>query len=97
MGYFGFAYYEQNSDILKLVAVDNGAGCVPPSRETILDGTYAPLSRPIYVYVRTDALERPEVAEFMRFYLTEGPALAVEVGYVEAPDDVYAEGLSRVP
>ena len=61
LGYFGFAYYEQNADELGLVAVDSGSGCVTPSRETILDGTYAPLSRPLYVYVRTDALARPEV------------------------------------
>ncbi len=97
LGYFGFAYYEQNTDKLKLVAIDSGSGCIAPSRETILDGTYAPLSRPIFVYVRKDALERAEVAEFMRFYMTEGPALAAEVGYVEAPDAVYAEGLAKIP
>lgn len=97
LGYFGFAFYFENTDILKLVAVDGGEGCVAPSRETILDGSYAPLSRPLFVYVRQDALEQPEVAEFMRFYLTEGPALAAEVGYVEAPDEVYQEGLAKIP
>jgi phosphate transport system substrate-binding protein len=97
LGYFGFAYYEQNQDILKLVAVDSGTGCISPARETILDGTYAPLSRPIFVYVRTDALERPEVAAFMRFYMTEGAALAADVGYVEAPETVYQEGLAKIP
>ncbi len=97
LGYFGFAFFEQNADRLKLVAVDGGDGCVAPSRETILDGTYAPLSRPLFVYVRQDALERPEVADFMRFYLTEGPALAREVGFVEAPDEVYQQGLEKIP
>jgi phosphate transport system substrate-binding protein len=97
LGYFGFAYYEQNVDRLKLVAVDGGEGCVAPSRETILSGEYAPLSRPLFVYIRADALERPEVVDFMRFYLTEGPALVQEVGYVEAPDEVYEEGLAKLP
>jgi phosphate transport system substrate-binding protein len=97
LGYFGFAYYEQNTDRLKLVAVDGGEGCVAPSRETILSGEYAPLSRPLFVYVRNDALERSEVVDFMRFYLTEGPALVQEVGYVEAPDEVYEEGLAKLP
>jgi len=98
LGYFGYAYYVENTDRLKLVAVDGGEGCVTPSRETILDGTYSPLSRPIFVYVRKDALEeRPEVAGFMRFYLTEGPTLVREVGYVEAPDSVYEEGLTLIP
>ena len=97
LGYFGFAYYEQNTDRLKLVAVDDGEGCVAPSRETILNGEYSPLSRPLFVYVRADALERPEVADFMRFYLTEGRTLVQEVGYVEAPDEVYEDGLAKIP
>jgi phosphate transport system substrate-binding protein len=70
---------------------------VAPSRETILDGTYSPLSRPLFVYVRKDALEQPEVAEFMHFYLTEGRPLVEEVGYVEAPEAAYQEGLALIP
>lgn len=96
LGYFGFAYYEENADRLKLVAVDGGEGCVQPARENIQRGEY-PLSRPLFVYVRADSLLRPEVADFMRFYLTEGPALADEVGYVRAPEGVYREGLSKIP
>ena len=96
LGYFGLAYYEENQDKLNLVAVDGGAGCVLPSRETVTDGTYKPLSRPLYVYVRKDALERPEVRAFLRFYLTEGRKLVAEVGYVEAPDSVYADGLAKL-
>jgi phosphate transport system substrate-binding protein len=97
LGYFGFAYYEENTDKLKLVAIDAGEGCVLPSRDTILNGTYKPLSRPLLVYVRADALQRPEVAEFMRFYLTNGKALVDEVGYVEVPDSVYQQGLANIP
>ena len=89
LGYFGAAYYQENQDILKAVAIDNGDGCVMPTPETIQDGSYAPLSRPLYVYVRADSLARPEVAEFMRFYLSEAAALASEVGYVASPDEVY--------
>jgi phosphate transport system substrate-binding protein len=97
LGYFGYAYYVENTDKLKLVAVDGGEGCVLPARESVLDGTYKPLSRPLFVYVRSDALERPEVAEFMRFYLTEGRPLVAEVGYVEAPESAYEEGLDLIP
>jgi phosphate transport system substrate-binding protein len=92
LGYFGLAYYEANQDVLTAVAVDNGDGsCVAPSPETVQDGTYAPLSRPLYVYVTAESLQRPEVQEFVRFYLSEAPALAAEVGYVASPAETYAE------
>ncbi len=97
LGYFGLAYYEENADKLKLLGVDDGGGCVQPSAVTVLDGTYKPLSRPLFVYFRNDALARPEVKEFVRFYLTEGQALVEEVGYVKAPADVYQEGLAKLP
>ena len=70
LGYFGLSYYEANQDVLNAVAVDKGDGnCVTPSQETVRDGTYAPLSRPLFVYVKADSLQRPEVQEFIRFYL----------------------------
>jgi len=95
LGYFGYAYYAENTDKLKLLSVDPGDGrCVSPTPETILSGEYRPLSRPLYVYFTKDALERPEVVEFMRFYLVEGAALAEEVGYVAAPAEIYEEGLA---
>ena len=99
LGYFGFAYYYENKDKLNLVAVDagKGAGCVLPSHDTILGNTYSPLSRPLFVYVRNDALQQPEVAAFLRYYLTEGRLLVSEVGYVEAPDDVYQKDLAKIP
>ncbi len=96
LGYFGFAYYEENADKLKLLAVDGGGGCVKPSRETISDGTYKPLSRPLLLYVRKDALQRPEVRELIRFYLIAAPELATEVGYVPAPERTYEDGLARL-
>ena len=95
LGYFGLAYYEANQDSLNALAVDNGDGnCVTPSAETVQDGTYAPLSRPLYVYVTAESLQRPEVQEFVRFYLSEAPALAAEVGYVTSPDETYAEDVA---
>lgn len=90
LGYFGLAYYEANQDTLTAVAIDNNTGeCVTPSPETVQDGSYAPLSRPLYVYVAAPALERPEVQEFVRFYLQNAAVLAPEVGYVASPEDVY--------
>jgi phosphate transport system substrate-binding protein len=68
-GYFGFSYYEQNQDKLNLVSVDDGDGCVAPSAETIADGSYKPLSRPLYMYVSEKAYKRPEVAAFMQYVL----------------------------
>jgi phosphate transport system substrate-binding protein len=87
LGYFGFAYYEENSDKLKLVGIDdgddsNGSGPILPSPETVTVGTYRPLSRPVFVYPKVSALDRPEVKGFVDFYLTEGPSLVREVGYI---------------
>jgi phosphate transport system substrate-binding protein len=97
LGYFGYAYYIENESELKVLGVDEGNGCVEPTPETIADGSYSPLSRPLYVYVKQSSLAKPEVAEFMRFTLTEGRALVSEVGFVEAPDSVYDEGLAQIP
>lgn len=82
LGYFGFAYYTENKDKLKLLAVDDGNGFVKPSETTVRDGTYTPLSRPLYIYVRQSSLRRPEVTQFIRFYLDNVNNLASEVGYV---------------
>jgi phosphate transport system substrate-binding protein len=88
LGYFGFAYYAQNKDKLKLLAVDGGNGPVKPSRETVLDGTYTPLSRPLFIYVNKESLKRPEVAAFVKFYLDHAAEMAAEVGYVPVTDDI---------
>ena len=93
IGFFGFAYYEENADKLKLVGVDKGAGAVVPSFETIADGTYAPLSRPLYIYVNKASLEREEVLEFVTFYLENAKELVADVGYVPLPDADYEASL----
>jgi phosphate transport system substrate-binding protein len=98
LGYFGFAYYLPNKDRLQAVAVDGGTGkAVGPSLEAVIDGTYQPLSRPLFIYVRDTALQRPEVKEFVQFYLSaEGSELVKEVGYVPLPKQAYAAALKRL-
>ncbi len=96
LGYFGYAYYVENTDKLKLVAIDSGNGPVLPSEQTINDGTYSPLSRPIFIYVSKKALDRPEVQEFVRFYLVKAPILVPQVGYVALPQADYDEQLKQV-
>ncbi|RME12664.1 MAG: PstS family phosphate ABC transporter substrate-binding protein, partial [Ardenticatenia bacterium] len=96
LGYFGFAYYVENQGKVKAVAIDGGNGCVEPTVETINNGTYQPLSRPIFIYVSTKALERPEVEAFVNFYLDNGATLAEEVGYVGLPEKAYELAKERV-
>lgn len=97
LGYFGAAYYEANREILTAVGIDAGDGsCVLPAPDTIQDGTYTPLSRPLFVYVKADSLSRPEMLEFTRFYLAEAPLLAADVGYVASPADVYAADMEKL-
>ena len=82
MGYFGFAYYTENSEILNVISVDGGDGCVGPSVSAIKGGSYSPLSRPMFIYVNNDSLQRPEVRDFIEYYLNNAAELAEEVGYV---------------
>jgi phosphate transport system substrate-binding protein len=95
LGYFGYAYYIENQGRVKVVAIDSGNGPVLPSLQTINDGTYTPLSRPLFIYVAADAATRPEVQEFIRFYLTEGRSLVPQVGYIQLPAPVYEAALRR--
>ncbi len=96
LGYFGLAYYEQNTDRLKLVAVDSGSGCVEPTTETVRDLSYTPLSRPLYVYVNAESIQRPEVQEFLKFYVATARELVADVGYVASPDQVYADDQAQL-
>ncbi|HVE62848.1 MAG TPA: PstS family phosphate ABC transporter substrate-binding protein [Mycobacteriales bacterium] len=96
LGFFGFSYYTENKDKLNLVGVDGGKGCVEPSTETVLDGSYDPLSRPLFIYVKNDSLARPEVKAMMRFVLTDGRELIDEVGYVQLPDADYQTALAKL-
>lgn len=95
LGYFGMAYYEENADKLKLVAIDNGNGGVKPSIETVMDGTYQPLARPLFIYVSKKAAERPEIQAFIEFYLKNAATLAKEVGYIPLPQEAYDLALAR--
>jgi phosphate transport system substrate-binding protein len=88
LGYFGYAYYEQNADKLKVLAVDSGSGCVTPTPETVASGEYTPLSRPLFIYVAKEASARPEVQAFVDFYLDTMNQLVSEVGYIPVPEDV---------
>ena len=100
LGYFGFAYYEENADKLKLLGVDaeKGAGCIKPTAESIRDGSYSPLSRPLFIYAKKTSLDRPEVREFLRFYLNadSSPKLIDQVGYIAFPPPYYQQALQRL-
>ena len=89
LGFFGLAYYEENKDKLKLVGVDNGSGIVQPALETVSNGTYAPLSRPIFIYVNNSIKDRKEVQEFTKFYLENAANLVQDVGYIPLPSSEY--------
>lgn len=89
LGFFGFAYYIANESVLKLVPIDEGNGPVSPSTTTINDGSYSPLSRPIFIYLSKVSAQRPEVRAFIEFYLDQAPTLAAEVGYVAMPAEEY--------
>jgi phosphate transport system substrate-binding protein len=95
LGYFGFAYYTENSDKVRAVAIDNGSGCVAPTVETIESGAYAPLARPLYIYVNRASLDEELVAAFLRFYMESAAELAREVGYVPAAAAVYEQNLQE--
>lgn len=93
LGYFGYAYYVENKDKLKIVGIASGddkSACVKPTRETIEAGQYVPLSRPLFLYVNKASLKKPEVATFLKYYLQEGQDLVGEVGYVRLSGEVLA-------
>jgi phosphate transport system substrate-binding protein len=92
MGYFGFTYYEENADTLKLFSVDG----VEPNVETITDGSY-PLSRPLFIYVKDASLQRPEVAGFVRYYIENAISLAEGAQFVPAPQSSLDEDLTKLP
>ncbi|MCW9708108.1 PstS family phosphate ABC transporter substrate-binding protein [Fodinibius salsisoli] len=90
LGFFGLAYYKENQDKLKLVGVENREGeVVKPTMETVSNGTYNPLARPLFIYVRKEAAQQESVQEFINFYLNNAPELAEQIGYIAMPDSVY--------
>ena len=86
LGYFGFSYLEANTDSIRAVGIDSGDGCVEPTQETIKGGTYTPLSRPLYIYPSTQALEKEHVKAFLEFYLDTLSSVLSDVKYIELPD-----------
>ena len=98
LAYFGFAYYIENQKKLKSVPIvaKAGAAAVAPSMEAVVKGTYQPLARPIFVYVSEKSLSKPEVKEFVQYYMTNGAKLAKEVKYVPLPDHAYKLGWEHV-
>ncbi len=89
LGYFGFSYYLENKNKVKAVGINSGKGPVMPSAKAVLDGTYTPLSRPLFIYVSAKAAKRPEVKSFVTYYLNNAPTAAKKVGMVGLPGSAY--------
>ncbi|MDQ0417219.1 phosphate transport system substrate-binding protein [Croceifilum oryzae] len=97
LGYFGFSYYEENAKELKLVPIETGNGkTVSPTMETIKDGSYKPLSRPLFIYVSKTSLQKPEVKSFVKYYVENAEELTKAVHYVPLKKEEYQAGLSKV-
>jgi phosphate transport system substrate-binding protein len=96
IAYVGFAYYQEYTDKVGVVAVNGGNGCVSPSIETITNGTYTPLARPLFIYVRNDRLDRPEVEAFVTFYIDNAADLVQAARYIPLPPRVYELVKQRV-
>ena len=97
LGFFGFAYYEENKDKLKAVPIvdKDGKPAVAPSIKTVIDGSYQPLARPIFIYVNAKSVDRPEVKEFVEYYMKNAEKLTKEVKYVPLPAKAYAYNLDH--
>lgn len=94
LGFFGLAYYEENQGKLKIVPIDdqnetNGAGAIVPTKETVVDGTYQPLSRPLFIYVNAESTKEPSVDQFVKYYITSAPELVAETGYIPLSKETY--------
>ncbi len=97
LGYFGFSYFEENQDKLKALEVDGGSGCVAPSVATAQDGSYTPLSRPLFMYVKLSSLEEnPDVEEFVRYALENQQAIAEEARFVPLTQAQIDEQLQKL-
>lgn len=91
LGFFGLAYYSENKDKLTLIGVNNGETVVKPTLETVSNGTYSPLSRPLFVYVNSTSVKSPEVIEFVNFYIDNAGELSEDVGYIPLPAKKYTQ------
>ena len=97
LGYFGYAYYTENKDKLSAVAVVAAAGkpAVSPSLETVINGSYQPLARPIFIYINAKSAAKPEVKEFVEYYMKNGEKLTKEMKYISLPAKAYAYNLEH--
>ena len=96
IGYFGYAYFQQNADRLSVVSVDAGDGPITPSDESVNEGTY-PIARPLFMYTTAEVIDaKPQVAEFMAYYLNNVNSLIGEVGYFPAPDEALQEAADHI-
>ncbi|WP_141431571.1 PstS family phosphate ABC transporter substrate-binding protein [Bacillus sp. 03113] len=96
IGYFGYAYYVENKDKLKVVPIDNGSGPVEPTNKTVESGEYAPLSRPLFTYVKNESVKKEEVYDFVKFTIENAAELSEDVGYVKLPEDEYKKDLDAL-
>jgi phosphate transport system substrate-binding protein len=96
LGYFGFSYYEQNADKLKLVEIDGGEGCVAPSKETIQNGTYKPLSRPLFMYPSAESAKKPEVKAFLQYVEDNLSTIAEKALFVPLTEEQSAESKAEL-
>ncbi|MGE6609964.1 PstS family phosphate ABC transporter substrate-binding protein [Peribacillus sp. NPDC076916] len=97
IGFFGYAYYAENKDKLKIISIDNGKGAVEPTHETIKSGEYAPLSRPLFTYVANKSVaEKEQVADYTQFVIENAGELAEEVGYISLPEEEYQKDLDKL-
>ncbi len=96
IGYFGLSYVSENEGALKAVAVDGGDGCVEPSVETVLDGTYKPLGRPLFIYASTKTVQRPEGLAFLEYYIENSEAIAEQALYVPLSEEQKAESTAKI-
>ncbi|WP_233269435.1 PstS family phosphate ABC transporter substrate-binding protein [Alteribacillus sp. YIM 98480] len=96
IAYFGYAYYAENQDTLKIVPIDNGDGPVEPTEETINDGSYEPLSRPIFTYVKEESLQEPHIRDYVEFVNEIAGEMALEVGYINLPEEQYEENQQKI-
>lgn len=95
LGYVALAYVTENADKLNLLGVDNGNGPVIPNDVTVANGTYSPLSRPLFIYVKNSSLAKPEVKTFVDYYLKNAAKLSEDVGYIALPQKMYTDQLAR--
>jgi phosphate transport system substrate-binding protein len=97
LGYLGYTYYEENQDTLKALEVDGGGGCVAPSAEAAQDGSYTPLARPLFIYVKTESIQtKPQVAGFVDYYLGNVVSLAEGAQFIPVTDDSASKNLAAL-